>query len=404
MPPAAGAASIPNLPPPTIFSFSPAAATPQASTGGNALTGFSFSPAVTAPNSNAAPAATQPSFTFPSSTPSSGFSFGSAAQNNTVTNQSSANPAPPNISSSGFSFGTQTAAPNKLSSFAFNAPASQPAAPATEKKFSFAQPDAQNASAQTTENAPAKEAPFSFAATPSEPSKGNGAFSGFSATPAKTAETQIQPIAVERNTAAFVPSAIKTKTLAEIAARFGAELEEQLKLFKQQAVHLAKNDTLLLENGTEIAALIAEVAQVDAAAKEIAAQLAFLQTQQRELETIVAAVEQSAAERLAADAHTLGFVDERRADVYAAVRSLDAKLTDAEDGIAAAGRSHAVAPNGADAAPPENELHALLLVLATQSSVIHSLAAAIGGVDEAVGRLAAKEAALDAACAKLSAA
>ncbi|XP_072361056.1 nucleoporin 62 like isoform X2 [Scyliorhinus torazame] len=348
----------------TGFGFT---STPAASTQSNAASGFSFGTAA-----NGTPAL-------------AGFSFGTLATPAAPKTAAAAAAPCLGAQSAGFAFGQVTSAPGATTSapatqgFSFGAKAAAPSTatpaagptlfasmvssvpPATSVATSFTL----TSSAAPVPAVPAPSttsAPFGFkptsttipvtTATPLASTSATMTSTGFSLglkTPASFSitpgpavttagvstttaapTTAVGPIAATITTTSAAPttgSAPPVMSYAQLESlinKWSVELEDQEKLFLHQATQVNAWDRMLIENGEKITALHREAEKVKLDQKRLDQELDFILSQQKELEDLLAPLEQSVR-----DQHGtiyLQHADEEREHTYKLAENIDAQL------------------------------------------------------------------------------
>lgn len=112
--------------------------------------------------------------------------------------------------------------------------------------------------------------------------------------PASTPVTQtplaVAPVTVPTSTLqppTAISSALKNKSISDIANKWNNELEIYLKEFQKQASQLSKWDESLRDNGTLISSLYKDLERVEALEVDLNQDLDYIESQQNELETLL---------------------------------------------------------------------------------------------------------------------
>ncbi|XP_074660003.1 uncharacterized protein LOC141912608 [Tubulanus polymorphus] len=376
-----GATTAAAAPKPGGFSFGTVAAAAPAPTGSTSTaapsTGFSFGAAASTPQQPAAATAAKPaglSFgaSAPAAQPSTGFTFGTtpaAAPAATLPPQQKltfATPVVPNMAApvtskpaTGITFGT-TPQGTGTSLGGLTKPTTQSAAPGmlaglltTSAGATTAFNLTGSASKPTTTPVVAPGGGFTLAAssapatapsgfglkpttaaslTTATPAATTTATSGLTFNlPASTAATTLKSTAVSLSTATTTTAstaqplpAMNYRQLEEAINKWTLELEEQEKMFLQQATQVNAWDRLLIENGDKITQLNIDVEKVKHDQKRLDHELDFIQSQQKELEEMLTPIEKAVEEL-----PPIGYsqhADLEREHTYQLAENIDAQL------------------------------------------------------------------------------
>ncbi|XP_065367889.1 nuclear pore glycoprotein p62 [Calliphora vicina] len=292
--------------------------------------GFGFGAAAPAATNTAATpvasaAAATPTFGLGGGATTTGFGFGTASPAAATTTTAAAQPAAPTFgltataasqpAATGFGFGTTPAA---TSAAATTVPASTTSAPATSAAplasgFSaFAAPAATTSTASATAGTVATSttslltAPAPAAAATSAP-----ATSGFASltTATKTTDSATMP-----------PNAsqLSYNQLEEHINKWTLELEDQEKVFTDQATQINAWDKILISNNQKILDLNDAVQKVKSDQQTLEQELEFIATQHKELEESIVPLQKEFMK--------IPQVDVERSQTYLMVENLDTQL------------------------------------------------------------------------------
>nr|CAG4650535.1 EOG090X0EZJ [Sida crystallina] len=278
--------------------------------------GLSFAPSTTAP----APTLTfgQPTLApAPAAAPAPSLGFGQPLSFGAPATAAPAATAAPTLSFGAPATSTATAAANPSLSFqlgqpaattaplSFGAPAAASTATAapTQPSLSFTAPVASTATVAPTPSVSAAPAvtsaapSFSFGtAVTSAPAAGFSLTSTAATTsaPAATAVTSTSTTTTTDSTPAAPASAALTfRQLEEMINKWSVDLDEQEKVFLNQASSVASWDRLLVTNGEKIVTLSESVDRVKQDQIRLESELDFVRGQQRELEEMLLPLEDS---------------------------------------------------------------------------------------------------------------
>lgn len=282
-------------------------------------------------------------------TTASGFSFGiSPATTTAPPSFSFGSPASTNAPQTApLNLGAQTTNPPATGSFSFGStsPAVKPATTATVPKLTIGTPAPPSTVAATTTpslfgtatttsalpsgtlfgaltatTAAAAPTNFSFTNTP-------GSVTNTGATPvsvAKATTGQINLTTVTKTTESSAVSIVPTTApvsynqLEEYVNKWTLELEEQEKVFLEQASQINAWDQLLISNNQKILELNVAVQKVKAEQETLEQELEFISTQHTELEESIAPLQKEFSK--------IPQMDVERTQVYMTVESLDTQL------------------------------------------------------------------------------
>ncbi|XP_078004052.1 nuclear pore glycoprotein p62 isoform X7 [Phascolarctos cinereus] len=127
--------------------------------------------------------------------------------------------------------------------------------------------------------------------------------------------------------ATTVPSITPVMTYAQLESlinKWSLELEDQEKHFLQQATQVNAWDRTLIENGEKITSLHREVEKVKLDQKRLDQELDFILSQQKELEDLLAPLEEAVKEQ--SGTIYLQHADEEREKTYKLAENIDAQL------------------------------------------------------------------------------
>uniref|UniRef100_A0A4X2L971 Nuclear pore glycoprotein p62 n=1 Tax=Vombatus ursinus TaxID=29139 RepID=A0A4X2L971_VOMUR len=127
--------------------------------------------------------------------------------------------------------------------------------------------------------------------------------------------------------ATTAPSIIPVMTYAQLESlinKWSLELEDQEKHFLQQATQVNAWDRTLIENGEKITSLHREVEKVKLDQKRLDQELDFILSQQKELEDLLAPLEEAVKEQ--SGIIYLQHADEEREKTYKLAENIDAQL------------------------------------------------------------------------------
>ncbi|XP_063704216.1 nuclear pore glycoprotein p62 [Culicoides brevitarsis] len=192
--------------------------------------------------------------------------------------------------------------------------------------FSFGTPSNTSAATTTTSNTPG----FSFSATPA--SAATQAAPTLSLQPATTTATSAPNASAPAATLGSVTSTVQSTTgtgqaassqhnffqLEEFINKWTLELNEQEKLFMNQATQVNAWDKVLLANGDKIVSLNESVEKVKAEQDALEQELEFITAQHAELEECIVPLEQELAK--------IPQVDIERGQTYMMAETLDSQL------------------------------------------------------------------------------
>ncbi|ETN67119.1 nuclear pore glycoprotein p62 [Anopheles darlingi] len=283
---------------PTGFSFGAAPA--FGATAAPAATGLSLNPASAAP----APAASGglPTLSFGASLGTTGAAAatGSAVAPTAAAGTAipaPANPLAPTLAATAVTTATPaaaTAAPLTLGGFGLSKPAEQPASALSNPAVTTSQPATLTLGTTNTTTAP--------------PS-GTAGTTGASLT-TTTQTTQSAAVASGQQ--------LKFFQLEEFINKWTLELEEQEKLFTNQATQVNAWDNMLLANGEKIVALNEAVVKVKAEQNAMEQELEFITAQHTELEECIVPLEQELSRNVQ--------IDLERGQTYSMAETLDSQL------------------------------------------------------------------------------
>ncbi|GAA96196.1 uncharacterized protein L969DRAFT_91651 [Mixia osmundae IAM 14324] len=344
-------------PAPTFAGFGQPAkpSTPAASTTNASPFSFAAPPPATSASITAPAKPAVPSFGAPAAGGSS-FSFGTPASTPPVT--ASTDQAKPAPASTGFSFGAppkpaeDKAAAPAVPTFGFGKPpaTSTPAAAPSSGSggFSFGAPaSTTSTSASTPAPTPAAKTPAlpTFGAPPAStsasttaasaraaapaPAPATGGFSFGTPAPAANATSALgsapaKPL--EASKPAAVPSLLAGMRLEEIVNRWYAELDERTREFSHLAGEVRAWDSVLVQNGENISRLYTALLATEPTQASIDQSLDYVETQQKELSSILDSYEQNVTEILGEP--RAGQSDNEREKAYALAETLNTQLDD----------------------------------------------------------------------------
>ncbi|XP_005188426.1 nuclear pore glycoprotein p62 [Musca domestica] len=269
--------------------------------------GFGATATTTATATSAAPATATPSLGGLGGGTSFGFGTPSAAATTTA--------AAPTLSTGGFGgFGAApaAAAPSTAASTTTTATAAQPAAAAPlTSGFSFGAPTAATTTAQTssTTGTGLTTAAATTAATATVTSK-PPATGGFASLTTATKTTDSSAVANA--------SQLTYNQLEEHINKWTLELEEQEKVFTDQATQINAWDKVLISNNQKILDLNDAVQKVKADQQTLEQELEFIATQHKELEESIVPLQKEFLK--------IPQVDVERSQTYLMVENLDTQL------------------------------------------------------------------------------
>ncbi|XP_072914581.1 nucleoporin 62 like isoform X2 [Hemitrygon akajei] len=346
------------------FTTTPVASTQTTTAGGfgfatnttPALGGFRFG---TPASTTAAP---KPAAPVSLGAPTTGFSFGaptavSSAATSALTAQSLPFGAKPAGLTTGSSTCSSSAGPSLFASVVSSEPStstvtsgftltsnatSVPAASTSSTPFGFkptgtalplttattlasSTPAAAAAAATTTGFSLGLKTPVSFSMTPGP--SGTTASVSSTATVSTTTFCTTATTSASTSSAAVTTSASPVMSYAQLESlinKWSVELEEQEKQFLHQATQVNAWDRMLIENGEKITALHREAEKVKLDQKRLDQELDFILSQQKELEDLLAPLEESVR-----DHHGtiyLQHADEEREHTYKLAENIDAQL------------------------------------------------------------------------------
>ncbi|KAI8128800.1 hypothetical protein FF38_13034 [Lucilia cuprina] len=287
--------------------------------------GFGFGATATPAASTSAPAAATatPTFGLGGGATTTGFGFGAATSAAATTTTAAAQPAAPSFGltstatsqsgGTGFGFGATTPAATSASAAATAAPTSTTSAAATSaaplaSSFSaFAAPAATTSTAAVTSSATSSlTVPASSAATTTAP-----ATTGFASltTATKTTDSSSMP-----------PNAsqLSYNQLEEHINKWTLELEDQEKVFTDQATQINAWDKILISNNQKILDLNDAVQKVKSDQQTLEQELEFIATQHKELEESIMPLQKEFMK--------IPQVDVERSQTYLMVENLDTQL------------------------------------------------------------------------------
>jgi nuclear pore complex protein Nup62 len=121
-----------------------------------------------------------------------------------------------------------------------------------------------------------------------------------------------------------VTTSLKNKTLEDILNDWGAELEDQVRIFTKEAITISKWDKDIMENGDQLFKLHTEVQRVQVGQKELDQSLEIIHTQQSELHQLLDSLEADITSLY--NESEMGPTDEERDKGYQLAENINGQL------------------------------------------------------------------------------